>query len=237
MGLDRTATFFAVALVVVLVVSNWEHLAVSAHGFKLGRTYAALVQRGESQAQFANDTDREAPAVRERLIELAEAGRLPPTFTPPLDVRPDPRPLPGFGASPFDRAPFSGRTPSPRRDCQERIDRHVAFAAYLVSKIRLQENQRDAWRTIEDAATPALQSIQAVCAQLPDQMSGPPSIPELLEVMDRELTAEVGLVHAIREPISALYNMLSSEQRDALRASPFFPGMLRIGPDDRRPVP
>lgn len=110
--------------------------------------------------------------------------------------------------------------PSPRRACEEDIDRHAAFAGYLRSKLQLQGTQHEAWQTIELAARPAVEALRRVCAELPDRGVATMSVPEAFEHAQRRLAASAEFLGAIREPLRALYDTLSPDQRAVLELPP-----------------
>jgi hypothetical protein len=91
--------------------------------------------------------------------------------------------------------------------------------AYLKSKFRLQGSQKQAWQKIEEAAEPALESMHELCAQLPDRIAGPPATPDMLDFVEKQLSARAAVLRAIREPVRAFYS-LSPEQRAVLQPPP-----------------
>jgi LTXXQ motif family protein len=105
---------------------------------------------------------------------------------------------------------------SPVAACEEDIDRHVALAAYMRSKLRLQGAQTEAWRRIEDAAVPALEALRSLCGEFPDPRASDRPIVEAISYGEKRLVAAAALLRAIREPARALYEMLSPDQRAAL---------------------
>jgi hypothetical protein len=155
------------------------------------------------------------------MIELAQAAG-PPPIVPPMMGEPRRMPRPS-GARPiiFD-SPMrpDGWIESPQAECQENVDRYAAIAGYLKSKFRLQGSQKQAWQKIEEAAEPALESIHELCAQLPDRMAGPPATPDMLDFVEKQLSARAAVLRAIREPVRVLYDSLSPEQRAVLRPWP-----------------
>jgi hypothetical protein len=114
----------------------------------------------------------------------------------------------------------------PRQACLERIDRHVGIAAYIKSKLQLRPEQKEAWRKIEAAAEPALQTLREVCGELPDRPDARPTLPDLIDIADKAVTARAALLHAIREPVRQLYEELSPDQRAALVVPMMHPGGL-----------
>jgi hypothetical protein len=110
--------------------------------------------------------------------------------------------------------------PSPRRACEEDIDLHAALAGYLRSKLRLQGTQLEAWQKIELAAFPAVEALRRICAELPDRGVATPSVPDAFDHAQRRLAATAEFLQAIREPVRALYDTLSPDQRAVLEPLP-----------------
>jgi hypothetical protein len=173
---------------------------------------ANMTYRTKDPARFnAEPSDRSASGV-----EFAQAGDGP--FSPPMGG------LGGgmgaFARRPHPPVPFDsmGLPPprfaaSPRQGCEEEIDRRAAVAGYLKSRLRLQEAQREAWQKIETAAAPAIETLRALCAELPEYRMAHPSMPEGLDHAEKRMVATAELLHAIREPLRALYATLSPDQR------------------------
>jgi len=163
------------------------------------------------------------------LIELAQASRQPASLPDPAQIAqgfPPPPPFshppePHRGMEPF--APFAGMAPPPmppapsRSTCEDRINRQVGMAGYLMSKLRLQPSQREAWQKLETAAQPAIDKLHAACANLPAEASAPPSIPDMLDMIEAEMSARLELLRATREPLRTLFASLTPEQRAALQ--------------------
>jgi hypothetical protein len=108
----------------------------------------------------------------------------------------------------------------PQAGCEENVDRYAAIAGYLKSKVRLQGSQKQAWQKIEEAAQPAVESMNELCARFPDRMAGPPATPDMLDFVQKQLSARAAVLRAIREPVRAFYDSLSAEQRGVLQSPP-----------------
>jgi hypothetical protein len=106
----------------------------------------------------------------------------------------------------------NGWIESLQAECQENVDRYTAIAGYLKSKFRPQGSQKQTWQKIEEAAEPALESMHELCAQLPDRMAGPPATPDMLDFVEKQLSAHAAVLRAIREPVRAFYDSLSPEK-------------------------
>ncbi len=175
-------------------------------------------------APFAGDDDladftRPAPTSD----EPTRAGvRLAQAFGPPFASGGPPAPHGAFAPM----GPHMGMEPPPPRPsmrarCEDRVDSELAMAAYVKAKLRLQPAQREAWQKLETASQSAIDKVRAACAGFPTDASIPPSLPEMLDAVEAELSARVELLRATREPLRALYASLTPEQRGAVH--PFLP--------------
>jgi hypothetical protein len=104
--------------------------------------------------------------------------------------------------------------------CEEDIDGHAAFAGYLKSRLRLHGDQKIAWQKMEHSSEPAIDKMREVCAQLPTRMTAPPTFPEALDFLEKQLSARAELLQSLREPLRDLYESLSPDQRAALILPP-----------------
>lgn len=128
-----------------------------------------------------------------------------------------PPPVPRAG--PWPMVPPPGAEPwATHAACQDQIDRGIAMATYLKSKLRLQPNQKDAWAKLEQAANPPIQQLYSVCDKLPIEAGTAPSLPEALDMAEQETSARLDLLRAVRGPISSLYELLTPEQRQVLQS-------------------
>jgi hypothetical protein len=147
------------------------------------------------------------------MIELAPM--VPPMMGEPGRMAP--------GASPmFFDGPMRPEVwiESPQAKCEENVDRYGAIAGYLKRKFRPQGSQKQAWQKIEEAAEPAIESMHELCARFPDPMAEPLATPEMLDFVEKQLSARAAVLRAIREPVRAFYDSLSAEQRAVLQPSP-----------------
>lgn len=166
------------------------------------------------------------------LIKLAQASRAPG----PQNIQasqasspPPPPPPPPFGPphlphevvawrdSPIAMGPLPPPGPMTRAACEDRINREAAHAAFIKSKLRLQPKQREAWQKTEDAVQPAIDKMHALCDRLPAEAGAQASLPDAIDTMQEQLSARVEFLKAVREPIRALFETLSPEQRMALK--------------------
>jgi len=95
------------------------------------------------------------------------------------------------------------------------------MVGYFKSKLRLQPNQRDAWQTLENAAQPAIEKLHVACERLPVAASAPAPLPDMMDMVEADMSARVELLRATREPLRALFATLTPEQR--LAAQPLLP--------------
>lgn len=172
---------------------------------------------------FADDNDDQAIL----LIKLAQASRQPDLAPPAIRTAQAFIPPPAFGDPPMPHGafgPFSppavmGPPPRPltRSVCEDRINSEAAMVGYLKSKLRLQPNQREAWQKLENAAQAAIEKLHAACESLPIEASAPAPLPDMMEMVEAEMSARVELLRATREPLRALFATLTPEQRRALQ--------------------
>ena len=91
------------------------------------------------------------------------------------------------------------------------------MVGYLKSKLRLQPNQREAWQKLENVAQAAIEKLHATCESLPTEASAPLSLPDMMDMMEAQLSVRVELLRATREPLRALFDTLTPEQRRAMQ--------------------
>jgi hypothetical protein len=70
------------------------------------------------------------------------------------------------------------------------------------------------------AAAPAVEALRSICAELPDRGVATPSMPDAFDHAQRRLVATAEFLRAIREPVRALYDTLSPDQRATLDPLP-----------------
>lgn len=212
----------AAAGILFLVLGNGDKAPAGAA--EIGRADVAVVH-WKDQSRLAQGTSDSDEA--DLLTQLAQASRPaggplePPQRVPPLP----PHSLDGPG--PFDLPPeppfFGARRPMSRIACETRLDLQAGMIAFLTSKLRLTDDQRQAWRKVEDAAQPAIAKLHAACDQLARGPGEAPDLPDAFDIMETQAAAKLDLLRATRGPVLALYQMLTSQQRDELR--PHMPPM------------
>jgi hypothetical protein len=109
--------------------------------------------------------------------------------------------------------PLAPGPPGPSRvACEEEVDRPVGLAAYLKSKMRLQDGQQTASQNVKQTALPGVEKIQNLCPRPSSQLT-----PEL-GALHYIGFAPLELLRAVRDPLQALYERLSSDWRAILTA-------------------
>ncbi len=136
---------------------------------------------------------------------------------------PSPQP-PYAGPMPFLTAAMAGSfvpgpppVPPTRMTCEEQINLHAALTGYVKAKLNLQPEQKEVWQRLEQAIESGLDKMRKACALLPDGVSPPPDMPGALLVVAKNLSARADFVGGVIEPLRALYERLTPEQRSALR--------------------
>jgi hypothetical protein len=73
---------------------------------------------------------------------------------------------------------------------------------------------------MEDAANPVRMEMFDACKLLPDHLSDAPTLPRTMEILEKQLSVQTKLVHAIAGPLRTLYDTLSPDQRAILDRAP-----------------
>jgi hypothetical protein len=158
-------------------------------------------------------------------VELAQAMG-PPSGPPgpgapsgfPAPVRPPPPLHPARAMAQF--ASPGGPPPAPRAACEEQVDRLMGLVGYLKSKLRLQDDQKAAWLKVELVAVPVVEKMRDLCARLPSQPVPQPHLLERIDFIEMQTAGRLELLRAIHEPLRALYETLSPDQRAILETAP-----------------
>jgi hypothetical protein len=132
----------------------------------------------------------------------------------------EPPPFPGHGPGLPDRSPPKF---APRSHCLEEINRHMAIYGYIRSKLQLTENQKAAAKAVDDVLQSSVGKLQVLCQTLPNDMVPPPGVMERADFMEKQLSARLDLLHALKAPMQDLLAQLSPDQRAVLDAPPPFP--------------
>ena len=104
----------------------------------------------------------------------------------------------------------------PDQMCKERFAREAGFLAYLGAKLELAGQQQPLWDTYQKAMTDSAAKQRQTCL---DNVVSPHENLTALERRDRAeklLTARLDGLRATRQPLEALYQSLSPEQRELL---------------------
>jgi hypothetical protein len=182
-----------------------------------GSGATAISYREKNDSRLESD----AAPTNDKAASLVRLAQAEPLFGEHPPGRPPFGPPPGefmpFGRPIMPGARLKMGPPSTRSACHDRLNRHAAVVGYLKSKLRLRDAQKDAWRKLEDAAQPSIEKLQELCDRLPVEATAPPDPPDMLDRIEEELTAHIALLHAIRDPLRALYATLTPEQKSVLR--------------------
>ena len=216
---------------------SYDRAWPDASGF-LGQTAIA----GEKTSVQPKDTARLMPFAEDHddqailLIELAQASRQADLALPKIRTAQAFIPPPAFGESPVPHGAFGPFSPPAagaqplrpltRAACEDRINSEAAIVGYLKSKLRLQPSQRQAWQALENAAQPSIEKLHVACESLPIEVSAPPPLPDMLDMVEADMSARLELLRATREPLRALFASLTPEQRLAAQS---FPPLLPHG--------
>jgi hypothetical protein len=115
---------------------------------------------------------------------------------------------------------FSQLVESTRGACEDDIKRRATIADYFKSKLQLVGAQSEAWQKLEDAANLVRPKMYEACKLLPENLSDAPTMPHTMGILEKQLSMQTELVHAIAGPLRALYETLSPDQRAILDRAP-----------------
>lgn len=225
----KSMLFLTLVGVPAIAAVSYDHSWPEALGLldrTAGKNVSVQPKNAARLAQFADNDDHAS-----LLLKLAQASRQPDlahqairtaqAFIPPPTFGEPPVPHGAFG--PFFPPAAMAPPPRPltRSGCENRINSEAAseaaMAGYLKSKLRLQPNQREAWQKLENAAQAAIEKLHATCESLPTEASSPLSLPDMMDMMEAQLSVRVELLRATREPLRAIFATLTPEQRQALQ--------------------
>ena len=216
-----SVTIFAAGLAIISVVAASSAVVRDSDGRSHDKLNISYREKTQSRVPALTDDNWRATVP---WIEEAQMIAPPPIGERPFDG--SPHGMPPFGLEPpFDPmtgGPFGPPSPptlAPRAGCEREIDLLMAHVAYLKSEMRLQGDQKEAWYKVEQTAEPSLEKLRDLCETLPSQPTPPPAILEALDFAEKQLTARLDLLRAVRGPMQELYNNLSPDQR-ALLAPP-----------------
>lgn len=150
------------------------------------------------------------------LLELAQA-------TPPAP--------PAAGRERRERPAFN-----PKAFCLDRVAHRAGNRTYLKIKLDLKPDQTAAWDAFAKASDDADVKDTARCNALPSEMKERPNYVDRLGMEEAYMKARVERIEAVKPSLTALYNMLSPEQRASLDRPRPMMGMMghhRGGPGPR----
>ncbi len=75
----------------------------------------------------------------------------------------------------------------------------------------------------EQAADPVVEKMHQICASLPAEPTTPPNFLAMLQVQTKQLAAQAEFLQVIAQPVRALYDALSTDQRAILDRPPMPP--------------
>jgi hypothetical protein len=111
---------------------------------------------------------------------------------------------------------IAGRTLSPKAMCQDTVARRIGNRAYLKARLELKPDQMTAWNAFEKASDEASARSNARCATLPAEMKERPSYVDRLSMEEDTMKARVATIEAVKPTLTALYAVLSPEQKAVL---------------------
>lgn len=119
---------------------------------------------------------------------------------------------PGMGGR---RAQFMGQRERmvPERFCRERFARLSGFLAYLGAELDLNSEQQPLWDAYQKAMLDAAAKGRGVCVENMIVPGSNLTVLERRDRMQRMLQARLDFLQATRQPLEALYQSLSPEQR------------------------
>jgi hypothetical protein len=215
LGAPTVATIISPAILSSSPTSKASQLSLPVHD---SRAIAASLDEDAGRA-FASTEFAEAIGWPwESHVPRPDARISVPPGAPPISQPPGARPRIGLGSPPPP-------PPSTRSGCEEEIDRLTGLAGYLKSKIHLQGAQKEAWQKLELAATAPVEQLRELCSALPAQPEPPTGLLERIDFAEKQTAIRLELFRAIHDPLHALYESLSADQRAllAMPPRPFLP--------------
>jgi hypothetical protein len=177
--------------------------------------------RFEADASAGLSTNRQSDgASKSNMVQTVQFMLHPDFAEGPMPGRMVPPPFPDREPGSSDRLPPKL---APRSRCLEDINRHMAIYGYIRSKLQLTENQKAAAKAVDDALQSSVGKLQVLCQTLPNDMAPPPGLMEGADFMEKQLSARLDLLHALKAPMQDLFTQLSPDQRAVLDAPPPFP--------------
>jgi len=110
----------------------------------------------------------------------------------------------------------AGRTFSPKSMCQDMLARRIGNRAYIKARLELKPEQMTAWNAFEKASDEANTKSNARCAALPAEMKERPNYVDRLSMEEDAMKARVASIEAVKPTLTALYAVLTPEQKAIL---------------------
>ncbi len=113
-------------------------------------------------------------------------------------------------------AAAAGRTFSPKSMCQDLLARRIGNRAYIKARLELKPEQMTAWNAFEKASDEANAKSNARCAALPAELKERPNYVDRLSMEEDAMKARVASIEAVKPTLTALYAVLTPEQKAIL---------------------
>ena len=113
-------------------------------------------------------------------------------------------------------AAAAGRTFSPKSMCQDMLARRIGNRAYIKARLELKPEQMTAWNAFEKASDEANAKSNARCAALPAELKERPNYVDRLSMGEDAMKARVAAIEAVKPTLTALYAVLTPEQKAIL---------------------
>jgi len=211
----------ALALSAVIEVVGAASLPAALRGAEDQLHSAKDNTRFEAAASAGHSTNGQPDgASRGDMVQTVQFMQHPDFSEGPMPGRMEPPPFPSHGPGLPDRSPPKL---APRSRCLEDINRHMAIYGYIRSKLQLTENQKAAAKVVDDALQSSVGKLQVLCQSLPNDMVPPPGLIAGADFMEKQLSARLDLLHALKAPMQDLLAQLSPDQRAVLDAPLAFP--------------
>lgn len=110
----------------------------------------------------------------------------------------------------------ASRTFSPKSMCQDMLARRIGNRAYIKARLELKPEQMTAWNAFEKASDEANAKSNARCATLPAELKERPNYVDRLSMEEDAMKARVASIEAVKPTLTALYAVLSPEQKAIL---------------------
>lgn len=109
------------------------------------------------------------------------------------------------------RREMMGMRQSPQQRCIDRVAHRAGFLAYIGVKLNLTTAQRPLWDKLEGVGQQEAQSERQVCDQM--KPGNAETIIDRMNARQQLMSARLAGLEAAKEPMAALYKVLTPEQR------------------------